>query len=85
MEAILNHDPNVETWAGELVDALIDGVNPIKLFSESRGLTQDALAKKCKTSAAYISQLETNRQPGAKLLIRLAAALNVDPELLIAR
>ena len=62
-----------------IVDRLIDGANPIKVFREYRGLTQRKLAAEIATTPAYLSQIETGRRQGSlKLLHRLAAALEVD-------
>ena len=62
-----------------VVDRLIEGTNPIKVFREYRGLTQQKLAAEIATTPAYLSQIETGRRQGSlKLLHRLAAALEVD-------
>lgn len=62
----------------------VDGEPPLKVFREWRGLTQEELAEKAGTTKGYISQIETrHRQPGRKLLYRLAEALDVSPELLL--
>ena len=54
----------------------VDNVHPLKAFREWRGLSQADLAKRAETSTSYISQIETGyRQPGRKLLLRLAYVL----------
>ena len=66
-----------------MVDAILRGGHPLKVFREYRGLSQAALAKATKTNTVYISQIETGRRrAGRKLLQRLAAALRVDWDLL---
>ena len=68
-----------------VVDRLLDGDNPIRVWREFRGLTSAQLATACGVSAAAISQLEAGkRQPSIALLKKLAAALRVDLEQLLA-
>ena len=67
-----------------VVDRLLDGDNPIRVWREFRGLTSAHLASACGVSAAAISQLEAGkRQPSVSLLKKLAAALRVDLEQLL--
>ena len=67
-----------------VVDRLLDGDNPIRVWREFRGLTSAKLATACDVSAAAISQLEAGkRQPSVALLKKLAAALRVDLEQLL--
>ncbi len=62
----------------------VDDVHPLKAFREWRGLTQQQLADKAGTAKNYISQIETGRrQPGGKLLHKLARALEVPADLLL--
>lgn len=83
-EVIANHDPNEEWFPAWVVDAILEGENPIPVYRKFRDLSQADLAKACDTSAAYISQLETgNRKPGANMLLKLAKALGVDAEDLV--
>lgn len=61
-----------------VVNALLDGTNPIKVWREYRGLTQDALAAQASISKAYLSQIETGKREGAiKTLRAIATALGV--------
>jgi transcriptional regulator with XRE-family HTH domain len=56
----------------------LDGEQPIKVWREHRGLTQDALAEKAGISKAYLCQIENRKRVGAlKTLKALAAALAV--------
>ncbi|GIV68661.1 helix-turn-helix domain-containing protein [Caldilinea sp.] len=67
-----------ETIPGEVVFALLDGENPIKVWREYRGLTQQQLAERAGISPAYLSQLETGKRVGSKgVLLAIAHALNV--------
>ena len=68
-----------------VVDRLLDGDNPLRVWREFRGLTSAQLATACNVSAAAISQLEAGkRQPSVALLKKLAAALSVDLEQLLS-
>lgn len=67
-----------ETIPGEVVFALLDGENPIKVWREHRGLTQQQLAERAGISPAYLSQLETGKRVGSKgVLLAIAHALNI--------
>ncbi|MDP6874268.1 MAG: helix-turn-helix transcriptional regulator, partial [Alphaproteobacteria bacterium] len=69
---------NDESLPWEVAKKLIEGDNPIKVFRKYRGLTQRALADLVGTKPVYISQIETGASnPSAKLLRKLAKALNV--------
>lgn len=70
-------------YPAAIAQRLVAGEHPIKVFREHRRLSQSQLAKAAGTSAQYISQIERGaRDPGKKLLPRLAAKLSVDEELL---
>ncbi len=67
-----------ETVPAAVVDALLAGVSPVRVWREYRGLTQDALAAQVGISKAYLCQIETGRREGAiKTLRALAAVLGV--------
>jgi len=67
-----------ETIPAPVVDALLAGANPIKVWREYRGLTQDALAVQVGISKAYLCQIETGKRSGAiKTLHAIATALGV--------
>ena len=58
--------------------ALLDGDNPVKVWREHRGLTQEVLAEKAAISKAYLCQIETGKRVGAlKTLKAIAGALAV--------
>lgn len=62
----------------EVANALLDGANPVKVWREHRGLTQEALAQAVGISKAYLCQIETGKRQGAvKTLAALAKALKV--------
>ena len=67
-----------------VVDRLLDGVNPVKVWREYRGMTAAELAKLCGVTAAAISQVETGkRDPSVALLKKLSTALRIDLDLLV--
>jgi len=58
--------------------AMLDGENPIKVWREYRGLTQQALADMAGIGKPYLSQIETNKRTGTKeVLLAIAKALKV--------
>ncbi len=68
-----------EYFPGELVQRLVDGVNPIKVFREYRGQTQRDLAEVVGISPVYLSQIETGHRSGSvKVMSAIATALRVD-------
>ena len=63
----------------ELVDRLMAGENPLKVWREYRGLTLDALGAMVGRKGSMISKLEKGRNEGGiKLWQALAKALSVD-------
>jgi len=68
----------------EVVDKLLEGQNPIKVFREFRGMTQDGLAKKIDISIPYLSQLETNKRRGSvKVLTDIAKELGITLDMIL--
>ena len=64
-----------------IAEALWDGQNPLKVWREYRGVSQNELAEQIGISAGYLSQLETGKRTGtADVLARIARALSVDIE-----
>lgn len=67
-----------ELIPAELTFAILDGENPVKVWREYRGLTQQALATQAGISAAYLSQIETGKRTGtAEVLQAIARALDL--------
>ena len=61
-----------------VVYAILDGENPIKVWREYRGITQQQLAETADLSPAYLSQIESGKRTGsAEILKAIATALNV--------
>jgi DNA-binding XRE family transcriptional regulator len=75
-----------ELISSEVVYAILDGENPIKVWREFRGLTQAQLADAAGISKPYLSQIETGKRNGSTyVLSTLAKALHVTLEEVIAR
>lgn len=67
-----------ELVPGEVVFALLDGENPIKVWRNYRGLTQVELAREAGISVPYLSQIETNKRTGTTDVLKtIANALKV--------
>jgi DNA-binding XRE family transcriptional regulator len=67
-----------ELVPSEVVYALLDNENPIKVWREYRGLTQQQLAEAVGISVPYLSQLETGKRKGsARVLMVIAQTLNL--------
>lgn len=61
-----------------VVDRLLAGENPVRVWREHRGLTQHTLADKAGISKNYLSQIETGERDGrVRVLQALAATLGV--------
>ena len=70
-----------EYFPAELVYAVLDGENPIKVYREYRELTLATLSKAAGISQAYLCQIETGKRTGSvAVLKRIATALGVDLE-----
>ena len=73
-----------ETVPAEVVDRLLDGENPVRVWREYRGLQQQALAEQVGVSKSYLSQVESGRKDGAVGLYRqLSRVLEVSIDELI--
>jgi DNA-binding XRE family transcriptional regulator len=58
--------------------ALLDGENPIRVWREYRGLTQQQVAEAAGISKPYLSQLESGQRKGTtEVLQAVAKVLNV--------
>jgi DNA-binding XRE family transcriptional regulator len=67
-----------ELIPSEVTYALLDGENPIRVWREYRGLTQQQVADKAGISKPYLSQLESGQRKGtAEVLVAVARALKV--------
>lgn len=67
-----------ELIPAEVVYAILDGANPIRVWREHRGLSQGELAAKAGISPSYLSQLESGKRDGTmEVLAAVAFSLNV--------
>lgn len=70
-----------ELIPAEVVNAILDGQNPIKVWREYRGLTQQQLADSVQISKPYLSQIETGKRAGkTDVLAAIALALDISLE-----
>jgi DNA-binding XRE family transcriptional regulator len=75
MQAIADGE---ELIPSEVVNALLDGENPIRVWRENRGMTQAHLAKVAEISVPYLSQLESGKRNGSTgILSTIAKALDL--------
>jgi DNA-binding Xre family transcriptional regulator len=73
-----------ELVPSEVVDRLLAGDNPIRVWREHRGLSAKALAEESGIAPAFLSQIETGKREGAvETLKKIAAALRVKVDDLI--
>ena len=67
-----------ELIPSEVAFALLDGENPVKVWREYRGLTQQHLAETAGISTPYLSQIETGKRTGTtEVLLAVAKAMNL--------
>lgn len=73
-----------ELIPSEVVYAILDGENAIKVWREYRGLSQQETAEKAGISVPYLSQLETSKRKGSlDVLSAVAKTLNVSLETIL--
>lgn len=73
-----------ELIPSEVVYAIMDGANSIKVWREYRGMTQQLLAEQVGISVPYLSQLETEKRKGSlEVIAAIAKALDVSVDLLV--
>jgi len=49
----------------ELVERMIAGVHPIRIWREHRGLSLHELARRAEVNASYLSEIENGKKPGS--------------------
>ena len=70
---------NEEAFPREVVVQLLGGQNPVKVYRNFRGLTQQQLAESVGINPVYLSQIERGERTGAaKTLAAIARSLQVD-------
>ncbi len=73
-----------ELLPAAMVERLLAGESPIRVWREHRGLSVSGLAQAAGLSQPYLSQIETGaRRAGAEKLERIAQALHVQPDDLV--
>lgn len=62
----------------ELVERMVLGEHPVRIWREYRGLGLNALANAAKIPSSYLSDIENRKKPGSVMAYgRLASALGV--------
>jgi DNA-binding XRE family transcriptional regulator len=75
-----------ELIPAEVIFAILDGENPIKVWREYRGLTQQQLADAAGISKPYLSQIETGKRKGTtEILSAIVKVLDVSLDDVIKR
>lgn len=73
-----------ELIPSQVTYAILDGENPIRVWREYRGLTQQQLADKAGISKPYLSQIESGQRKGStEVLAAIAKALDLSLDDLI--
>jgi DNA-binding XRE family transcriptional regulator len=68
----------------EVIDRIMAGANPLRVWREHRGMTAAQLASAVAITPAHVSKLESGKgEPSVTLLRRLSKALDTDIELLL--
>ena len=73
--AALDADPAEEYLPAAMVDRLLAGDSPLRLWRRHRGLKIRELAAATKTSESYLSQIETGKRAGSLKAMRAYAAV----------
>ena len=75
-----------ELIPSEVVFAILDGGNPIKVWREFRDMSQQQLADAAGISKPYLSQIETGKRRGTtEVVSAIATALNVSIDDLVGK
>ena len=70
-----------ELIPADIVNSILDGKNPVKVWREYRGLTQQQLADAVEISKPYLSQIETGKRTGTtEVFAAIARALDISLE-----
>jgi DNA-binding XRE family transcriptional regulator len=77
-QAIKEIEKGEELVPSEIVYAILDGENPIRVWREYRGITQQELSRRAGISKPYLSQIETGKRTGkAEVLSAIAKSLDL--------
>ena len=67
-----------ELIPAEVTYAILDGINPVRVWRQHRGLTQQQLAEATGISIPYLSQIESGKRRGsAEVLAAIAKELEL--------
>ena len=81
IDRALREDRAGESIPGEIVDAIIDGVTPLRAWRIYRKVTLVSLAERAGISRNHLSRIENGKKPGTlDIYRRLAVVLNVEPD-----
>ena len=73
-----------ETIPAAIVDRLLAGESPVRVWRGHRGLTAAALAARIGVTPAHVSKIESGKgEPSMGLLRKLSVALEVELDLLV--
>lgn len=85
VKAAINQEKE-ELIPSEVTFAILDGENPVKVWREYRGFTQQQLAEKVKISISYLCQIETGKRIGiTEVLSTIAEELKVTLDDIVTR
>jgi len=74
-----------ELIPSDVIYAILDVGNPIKIWRDYRGVSQQAASKIAGISVPYLSQLETNKRKGSlNVFSAIAKALKVSLENIVS-
>ena len=78
IDQALIEDKAGETAPSETVNAILNGVPPLRAWRQCRGFTLESLAERVGVSKGYLSQIENSRKPGTlSILRRISIVLSV--------
>jgi len=73
-----------EAIPSEVVDRLLDGDHPVRVWREHRKVSAAELAKACGVTASAVSQIESGKRKSSVMLLqKIARHLKVDLDTLI--
>lgn len=78
IDRVLREDEAGDTVPGEIVNAILDGVTPLRAWRKHREFTLDMLADRIGVSKEHLSQIENGQKSGTvDLSRRLSTVLDV--------
>ncbi|MDR3424415.1 MAG: helix-turn-helix transcriptional regulator [Alphaproteobacteria bacterium] len=71
--------PSEDAWPDDLVERLLAGETPLRLWREFRRMTLDKLSQATGIAKGYLSEVENGKKPGSAASLKVCAkALCVD-------